>query len=156
MNQNPIYRRRFPIRQKRADGTYGCRGCGNDIPKGRKTWCSTECNKRFNPNWVRISVRNRDKDVCAICGFDCRSALNTWESEKYKPGWNYSEWLKRKPDVAEYDHIIPFSEGGLTVVENMRTLCKTCHNKRTSKWRKRKKKVLAQTGHRQDLGFMQS
>lgn len=34
----------------------------------------------------------------------------------------------------EMDHITPFSEGGLTVIENVRTLCVICHKNRTKKW----------------------
>lgn len=41
----------------------------------------------------------------------------------------------------EMDHIIPYSEGGLTVLENVRTLCVVCHKKRTKKWHKDRKRV---------------
>lgn len=36
----------------------------------------------------------------------------------------------------QIDHVIPFSEGGLTVLENLRTLCIDCHKDRTRKWHK--------------------
>lgn len=39
-------------------------------------------------------------------------------------------------DWWEMDHIIPFSEGGVTVLENVRTLCVVCHKKRTKQWHK--------------------
>jgi len=32
----------------------------------------------------------------------------------------------------EYDHIIPFSEGGLTEVENGQPLCVNCHQRKTT------------------------
>jgi 5-methylcytosine-specific restriction endonuclease McrA len=46
-------------------------------------------------------------------------------------------WRKARPRI-EYDHIIPFSEGGLTLVENMRVLCRKCHKSRTALWRAEK------------------
>lgn len=50
-------------------------------------------------------------------------------------------WPKyRSRDWWEMDHIIPFSEGGLTVIENVRTLCCVCHKKRTKKWHKERNK----------------
>lgn len=138
-------RNRHPECQKREDGTYGCCGCGKDIPKRRHSWCSDACYNKFCPQMVIMAVKNRDKEVCAMCFTDCkaarleRNALNrtlTWEERKKLPP---------VPD-AEYDHIIPFSEGGLTTLENIRTLCHYCHRGRTAAWhaeRKQKRKASA-------------
>ncbi len=53
-----------------------------------------------------------------------------------KVGWGaYQKWVNSRPKV-NYDHVIPFSEGGLTVLENMRTLCEPCHKSRTKDWHK--------------------
>jgi 5-methylcytosine-specific restriction endonuclease McrA len=52
--------------------------------------------------------------------------------------------MKPRP---EFDHIVPFCEGGLTVLENMRTLCHDCHTKRTADWHKEraeKRRLVAQ------------
>lgn len=157
-----IYGRgRFPIRQKRPDGTYGCRGCGGKIGKGRRTWCSSECANRYDPGLVLIAVRARDKGICALCGFDHHKAVKEWRStEPKKPRYedrniylpeqdrillteyyrNHNLWLSSRPKNLrpEYDHIVPFSEGGLTVLENMRTLCYSCHKKLTAEWRRKK------------------
>lgn len=138
-------RSRFPKQQRRADGSLGCRGCGGPIPKGRKSWCSRECWNKYEPSRVCYAVRQRDKDICCECGVDCQKAYNLWQAEKGKPGWNWTEWHKSEPPGPEYDHIIPFSEGGLTVLENMRTLCSACHKKRTRHWHgQRKQKPLNQ------------
>lgn len=109
-------RSRFPERQRREDGSWGCRGCGSPIPKGRQAWCSDLCVQKFHPLYVIDAVKKRDKGICNACGFDT------------------SEWWKIDHRRAEYDHIIPFSEGGLTVLENMRTLCAPCHRERTKAW----------------------
>ena len=50
-------RSRFPERQKRDDGKWGCRGCGSEIPKGRTAWCSEECVKKFHPFYVIDAVK---------------------------------------------------------------------------------------------------
>lgn len=103
----PIYgKSRFP----KIPGNGLCRGCHQPVPKGRQTWCSNACYDRFCPRRVLFYVRQRDKHVCQICG-------------------------ERVTGREEYDHIIPFSEGGLTVLENMRTLCHPCHVERTKQWR---------------------
>ncbi len=129
-------RNRFPKRQRRDDGTFGCRGCGSDIPKKRQTWCSSECIKRYHPLFVRREAKLRDGSRCKMCGLDCVKAKKKWA--KQHPGMVFPEafkkWMLRKPPKAELDHIIPFSEGGLTVLENMRTLCARCHKKRTLAW----------------------
>jgi predicted nucleic acid-binding Zn ribbon protein len=56
---------RFPKKQRRLDGTYGCRGCGKDIPKGRESWCSSECYNLYEPSRVINAVKlhkQRTKD----------------------------------------------------------------------------------------------
>lgn len=99
------------------------------------------CAEKYDPTQVIWAVKKRDGGCCTACGFQCERAKHQWKSWRYNMAWD--EWRIVKPDVAEYDHIIPFCEGGLTVVENMRTLCSTCHKERTKAWRKEKsKKVL--------------
>lgn len=132
-------RNRHPECQKRADGTRGCCGCGGDIPKGRLTWCSRACYARFSPPMVIMAVKARDKEVCAMCGVDCRAARL---ERNYLSGtlpWSERQKLPPIPD-AEYDHIIPFSEGGPTTLENMRTLCHFCHRQVTADWHKERAK----------------
>lgn len=47
-----------------------CRGCGEPVPKGRQTWCSTECFESHDPGTARMKCKQRDKGVCAMCGVD--------------------------------------------------------------------------------------
>lgn len=130
-------RSRFPECKKREDGTFGCRGCGGDIPKGRLTWCSKKCCDTFHPAFVISNVRKRDNEICALCNRDMKVQKRDWM--KLKPdyrqsGWAvHQQWLRECPNV-NYDHIVPFSEGGMTVLENIRTLCEPCHKKRTKDW----------------------
>lgn len=120
-------------------------------------WCSAECREagylRFG--FFRGPVENRDRGICAICGFDslrCQQRLKRLMSRaKGSLGrrtfpCSYSRlrrWSRRtrifpidKP--YEIDHIIPVSEGGgCCGLENLRTLCFVCHRKETAKLRKR-------------------
>jgi len=141
-------RARFPKRQRREDGTYGCRGCGSDIPKGRESWCSTKCYDAFEPSRVIYAVKLRDKGVCQMCGLDIFDAEKKWTHEYWmqcRADSGYS-WKKEnpRPHKANYDHIIPFSEGGMTILENMRTLCEPCHKERTKKWHGERKQKRSQ------------
>ena len=129
---------RHPIQQKRADGKLGCRGCGAEIPKGRSSWCSRECYIRFDPACVLSAAKMRDKEVCCVCGHDYKAARDEWVRQCHEAGINSKSCLAKMrfpyPHKIEYDHIIPFSEGGLTVVENIRSLCEKCHKDRTRHW----------------------
>jgi len=142
-------RSRFPDRVKRPDGSLGCRGCGSEIPKGRRTWCSQECIDTHEPATVRRAVFERDKGVCVKCGVDAEyirqafgrlwaRAEDRWNDvcrvsrAAHKSGWpkntDRSWW--------EADHIVEFSEGGQTVLSNMQTLCYRCHKAKTRAWHK--------------------
>ena len=65
----------------------------------------------------------------------------TWERDGHKcvfcskPLRRKLYWNERGEfESPEFDHIIPFCEGGKTILENMRTLCHDCHKKRTAEW----------------------
>ena len=133
MSYQIVYdKHRFPKQIKRPDGTWGCRGCGGDIPKSRQAWCSKKCSDQHHPGRVRFFVHQRDKGVCCLCGLDTKKELRMWRAKQDR--WNW-----QKPKGIELDHIIPFVEGGLTILENMRSLCRECHMKRTALWKSRRK-----------------
>lgn len=128
-------RNRFP--KKQAKGI--CRGCrGNITEKRRQTWCSDSCKEKFDPFFVKQAVRKRDK-VCVFCG---REAYRNRDIRGWDYKMPYAEWISTRKEMmmfrAEYDHIIPHSEGGLFTVENIRLLCHSCHVKRTTEWRRGK------------------
>ena len=147
IQSGPNYdRNRFPKAQ--AKGL--CRGCGNPVPARRESWCSNACFERYDPARVRFACRQRDQGVCAECGVDTESLRRSVLPEPCGGGWspalpNREERLAELaaqgwPNTArrrwwEMDHITPFSEGGLTVLENVRTLCVPCHKRRTKDWR---------------------
>lgn len=113
-----------------------CRGCHQPVPKGRHSWCGDECFNKFHPVMVRRAVDLRDKKVCQLCGLDVPVALKAWKLSRppFKFGdETWQAWRRSKPKV-EYDHTVPFAEGGLTVLTNMRTLCVPCHRKVTKEF----------------------
>lgn len=152
---------RYPKLKRGPDGKPLCRGCGGKVGKGRQSWCSAECYKRNCPQEVISAVKQRDKGICQICGVDTNRATAVWRNEMPdRPNyqvvhnvWPYdysgykltpeykafsvalTTWKAACPK-AEYDHIIPFCEGGPTSLDNMRTLCRSCHKKRTAEWRR--------------------
>ena len=135
----PIYSKsRFP--KQIAPGT--CRGCHGVITAPRrKTWCGDPCKKKYDPYWVKKAVIARDKHICQMCSTDIHAAHLAWRRARPITGLEFAAWRRSRPKE-EYDHIIPFSEGGATVVENMRTLCGACHKKRTAEWRAQKAKKV--------------
>jgi len=107
-----------------------CRYCGAPLPKGRRTFCSGEkarfprvqgelrrvggsgCVHEFcirsNPGYARKLVEVRDRRKCAGCGVAAS-----------RDGW-------------QADHIVPVVEGGGACgLENLRTLCRACHQVET-------------------------
>jgi len=120
-----------------------CRGCHSPIPKGsgRRTWCSRECYEKFEPSMVIRAVQERDRGVCQICGIDIHQAHCAWRKAEPDRSKDFQAWIKwrREKPKEEYHHIVPFSEGGLTVLENMQTLCVPCHRKITREFRQNKK-----------------
>ena len=63
--------------------------------------------KRSFDEAQRQVIFRRDKGICQICGKECE--------------WN--DW--------EADHIVPWSKGGKTEIENGQVLCSTCNQKKS-------------------------
>lgn len=133
---------RYPKLRKGPNGEKRCRGCGKPVPKGRQTWCSTECWHNHAPNLARRIALKRDGWICRICGVDIKKAKADWKASEppicvevpgQSPGllikeWNpdYIEWWDNRPR-REVDHIVPFSKGGSHHPDNLRVLCHECH-----------------------------
>lgn len=137
----PIYQKsRFPAQAPKGF----CRGCRGPLKeKYRRTWCSGACKEKYDPYLVKLAVIKRDNHVCQLCGLDIGKAMKEWREMQRPLAFNDEYWKwhrshRRDRPSEEYDHIIPFSEGGLTVLENMRTLCRPCHRKVTAEWRRAK------------------
>jgi len=114
-----------------------CRWCGNTILNEdgtintRKTWhedCATEYLLIYHSGEQRAQLWNRDKGKCNHCGCENR----TWHADHIKP-------LVEQKHVKEKD--LDWSYYSL---DNLQTLCKSCHRKKTNsevKLRGKKKPV---------------
>jgi len=63
---------------------------------------------RYIPDDVRIAVFARDKGRCISCA---------------------------RADDLQYDHIVPFSRGGTTTVDNLQLKCGRCNRRKSNKHR---------------------
>lgn len=61
--------------------------------------------KREPSDRLKVQVLMRDGNCCKICGVTCSEGLHN----------------------IHFDHIIPWSKGGETVLENLQVLCSTCN-----------------------------
>ncbi len=123
-----------------------CRWCNLEVPPRRFTFCSDYCvnewRLRTDPGYLRDQVFRRDQGVCAICQTDTKAAFAELKRSrgafrlKLLERWGLSR-LNRKT-LWDADHIVPVVEGGGECdLENIRTLCLTCHRQETLKLRKR-------------------
>lgn len=121
---------------KGPNGRNLCRFCKTEVTPPRRTFCSGAPTKytrrkvngiwisivaiqghgcvhewllRSNPRYARNAVYNRDQGVCAVCGTK-NSRKGSWHT----------------------DHIIPvWKGGGLCSLENLQSLCHSCHKEKT-------------------------
>jgi hypothetical protein len=79
---------------------------------------------------VACAIRKRHQAQISIACKNRVAAMNAagWPRHICRDWW-------------EMDHIIPHSEGGPMLLENMRTLCYPCHKRRTKKWHRDRKEV---------------
>ena len=123
-----------------------CRWCNLEVPPRRSTFCSAWCvhewRLRSNPGYLRDQVFLRDKGICALCGVNTRSAYGELRRargthrQKLLERWGLKS-LNRKT-LWDADHIVPVAEGGGECdLDNIRTLCLTCHRLQTAELRKR-------------------
>lgn len=107
----------WPVQSKERgpNGHRLCRcGCGKEVPPPKRAWFSQKCYREtcLKHNWssLRHHVFERDKHTCVKCGATAN---------------------------LECDHIIPLAEGGTHAPENLRTLCRSCHQKETAALQRR-------------------
>ena len=70
-----------------------------------KTRIQTHRTKREPSNRLKIQVLMRDGNRCRLCGIECNDGIHN----------------------IHFDHIIPWSKGGETVLENLQVLCHKCN-----------------------------
>jgi 5-methylcytosine-specific restriction protein A len=146
---------------KGPNGRALCRWCNQEVPKGKRSFCSDACvhehKIRTNPGYVREQLWERDQGVCAACGFDLKQFKATWGNHFHEiralpqHRWKaveeiMSELLDRmgqqygRRDLPIWpgetlwnaDHILEVVNGGGECgLENYQTLCIPCHKAKT-------------------------
>lgn len=139
---------------KTEEGLPCCRWCNKGVKKPRRTICSKECQHelllRISNRYIRDCLYKRDKGVCNMCNIDTKliasNALKLKDEEKTEYLKQHRISLKRKIWIKKHggglwdaDHIIPVKEGGgLCGLDNLRTLCISCHKEVTATLMKKK------------------
>lgn len=77
----------------------------------------SEAKQRGGIHYLRKTCLRRDNYTCVMCGF-------------------------QELGIMEVDHIIEKGDGGKTVLENLQTLCPTCHTRKTIAYLQRKKVMI--------------
>ena len=96
-----------------ADGTESkCPYCGGDLPKVEAAPAvNAELERAKMSQSLRYNILQRDGFRCQICGASAAQGAKL-----------------------EVDHIIPVSKGGLTIPQNLRTLCESCNRGKRDKY----------------------
>ena len=125
-----------------------CRWCQLELPPGRRRtfcseWCVAEWRLRTDPTYLRDRTYDRDRGVCAACGTDTQAAyLQLKRSRGAARARLLAHWglktLNRR-SLWDADHIVPVVEGGGECdLQNIRTLCLSCHRAATRQLRARR------------------
>jgi 5-methylcytosine-specific restriction protein A len=121
-----------------------CRRCQIEVPKGRRTFCSDACvhewKLRSQPNYLREHVFQRDRGRCSACGLDTEDLARRL---RQMPKSQASRVLERlgmadclDRSFWEAHHVKAVMEGGGSCgLENLRTLCVSCHRRWSLKQR---------------------
>lgn len=133
---------------KDENGKIKCRWCEKPVLPPRRTMCSAECaheiKLRCNGKYLRECVFKRDKGICSLCHVDTKQIAKTAlsfncldDKLEYLKKMNISPkrkiW-KRKfgGGLWDADHILMVKDGGGQCgLDNLRTLCISCHKSRT-------------------------
>lgn len=117
-----------------------CRWCRKEVQPPKRTFCGPECvhewRLRSSTSYLRQCVRERDKEICAACGLDCKALrIELRKLKKTDP----AAWLakceeysipkhRRNKSLFDAEHVIPVCEGGgESGLQNLISLCLPCH-----------------------------
>ena len=133
-----------------------CRQCGQEVPRGRRTFCGEACidawKIRTDPGFIREKLIQRDHGICAACRLDT-IALKRFVREqpyRFRVAWEAGMKVGSTRTFWEADHVRPVQEGGgLCGLDGLQTLCCWCHRLKTAEQARRvadQKRLEGQTG----------
>ncbi|MCU1230612.1 MAG: endonuclease [Acidobacteria bacterium] len=122
-----------------------CRWCKGDVSGRRRTFCSDACvhewRLRSSGSYLRECIFERDRGICAICRIDTvalRRRILRLPFGRRIIEMKALRIVKGRKSWWEADHIVPVVEGGDSNLDNIRTLCVTCHRNVTAELRERR------------------
>ncbi|HLY11398.1 MAG TPA: HNH endonuclease signature motif containing protein [Planctomycetota bacterium] len=128
-----------------------CRQCGQEVPKGRRTFCSDACvdgwRVKTDPAYLRSLVWKRDRGRCASCGLRCKDleksltllsqVLSRLGASGVYGSVRKAMKVKNRHSFWDADHIRAVADGGGECgVDNIQTLCIWCHREKTAVMRR--------------------
>ena len=142
-----------------------CRYCEEEIhDRKRRTFCSDRCvtehRIRTDPGFVRKAVFERDRGVCALCGFDTEEIKPRIKALADHDPNPFGAWGRATRTVLtelgiplhrqtywDADHIVPVVKGGGSCgLDNYRTLCVPCHQGETARLASERASIKRHTG----------
>lgn len=101
-----------------------------------------------------MQVYSRDQGVCAVCKTDCHKLEQTrtrYRKAGYLAWQQYCQELNQQgfsgadhASLWQADHIVAVKDGGGECgLDNLQTLCTSCHQRKTTEMRKRHAKTKA-------------
>jgi 5-methylcytosine-specific restriction protein A len=142
-----------------------CRECKKEVQPPRKTFCSDMCvhfwRIKSDIKYLRRFIYERDRGICAICGIDTRYVKIEIEDAAHASMMESGVWsfedhpiflacLKKynitvkesRKSLWECDHIKEVAIGGGECgIENLQSLCQSCHKKKSTQFRKEKNQI---------------
>lgn len=140
-NRGWVKAKDLPINE---EGFRCCRYCNQSVKPPKRTFCSAECvhehRLRSDGTYLRRQVYARDKGICAICNIDTKKTardlhgLKGVEHDEMRKKYNIhkkrkvTSMRKNGGGLWDADHIQRVVDGGGECgMENVRTLCISCH-----------------------------
>jgi 5-methylcytosine-specific restriction endonuclease McrA len=134
-----------------------CVQCSKDIslrsdllPSGTCSWsCHQELSAKLSGSSIRRQLFELEHGICVLCSRDMHKIYQRFvrlqPSDRVQEcmliNFSMNDHLLHSPNEGMFwqaDHILPVSEGGgECTMENIRTLCTTCHQKETNVLRRR-------------------
>lgn len=92
---------------KGPNGRALCRQCGDEVPKGSRSFCSAACVHAWklttDPGYQRKHVFERDRGICSACGLDTEQLKRDYRAA-LRAEWDADTFLSTAIKQSGYPH----------------------------------------------------